>query len=128
MQQASYTRLYADESGESHFEELTVALLPVDFAPPAAPLNIAQFLGTETSLWLGAPVGWAGETPHPSPQRQIFCVLEGEFEVTTSDQSVRRFAAGSVLLLEDTWGRGHSSTVVSAGDALVFGVVLANAS
>ena len=37
MQQATYVRLYADENGESHFEELEISLAPVDFAPPAAP-------------------------------------------------------------------------------------------
>ncbi len=126
MQQARYVRLYADESGESHFEDLEIALVPVDFAPPAAPLNIAQFLPTAQSRWVGAPVGWGGEKPHPSPHRQIFCLLQGECEVTASDSSVRRFAAGSVLLLEDTWGKGHSTRVISKDDVLIFGLVLAN--
>jgi len=126
MQQGRYIRLYADEIGESHFEDLEIALVPVDFAPPAAPLNIAQFLPTAQSRWVGAPVGWGGEKPHRSPQRQIFCLLQGEYEVTASDTDVRRFAAGSVLLLEDTWGKGHSTRVISKDDVLIFGVVLAN--
>jgi hypothetical protein len=126
MQQARYVRLYADENGESHFEDLEIALVPVDYAPPAAPLNIAQFLPTAQSRWVGAPVGWHGETPHPSPHRQIFCMLAGECEVTASDRSVRRFAAGSVLLLEDTWGKGHSTRVISTDDVVIFAVALAN--
>lgn len=124
MQHAKYVRLYADESGESHFEDLEIALDPIDFAPPAAPLNIAQFLPVAQSLWIGAPVGWAGETPHPAPQRQIFCTVRGEYGVTASDGTVRRFPAGSVLLLEDTWGKGHSTRITSRDDALVFAVVL----
>jgi hypothetical protein len=108
MQQAHYIHLYADDSGESHFEDLELALSPVDFAPPAAPLNIAQFLPTVGSTWVGAPVGWAGETPHPSPRRQLFCTVKGEYQVTASDGSTRRFPAGSILLLDDTWGKGHS--------------------
>jgi hypothetical protein len=124
MQQASYIRLYTDDSGESHFEDLAIALVPHDFAPPAAPLNIAQFLPTAQSLWVGAPVGWYGEKLHPSPNRQIFCSLQGEYEVTASDHSVRRFATGSLLLLEDTWGKGHSTRVISKDDVLIFAVVL----
>ncbi|MGV7224074.1 MAG: hypothetical protein ACQ9MH_21440 [Nitrospinales bacterium] len=58
MQHAQYIRLCTDESGESHFEDLENELAPMDFAPPAAPLNIAQFLPTAQSLWVGAPVGW----------------------------------------------------------------------
>jgi hypothetical protein len=34
VQIAKYVRLYADEVGESHFEDLEMALLPVEFAPP----------------------------------------------------------------------------------------------
>lgn len=126
MQLAKYVRLYADEFGESHFEDLEVALVPVDFAPPAAPLNIAQFRPTAQSLFVGAPPGWGGETSHPTPRRQIFCVLQGEYEVTASDGGVRRFPAGSVLLLEDTWGKGHSTRITGQVDALIFGVALAD--
>ncbi len=56
MQQAKYIRLYADDSGDSHFEDLEIELVSVDFAPPAAPLSIAQFLPAAQSLWVGAPV------------------------------------------------------------------------
>ena len=126
MQHVKYLRLYADESGESHFEELQIDLVPVDFAPPAPPLNIAQFLPTAQSLWIEAPVGWGGETTHPSPNRQIFCVLKGEFEVTASDGAVHRFPVGSMLLLEDTQGKGHSTRVISKDDGLIFSVVLAD--
>jgi hypothetical protein len=126
MQRARYTRLFTDESGESHFEELEVGLSPVDFAPPAAPLNIAQFLPTTESLWVGAPAGWAGENPHPTPQRQIFVLSQGEYEITASDGTVRRFRQGDVLLLEDTWGKGHSTRIVGNDEALLFAVVLAD--
>lgn len=126
MNHAKYTRIYTDDSGESHFEDLEITLSPVDFAPPAAPLNIARFLPTSESLWVGAPPGWAGQEPHPSPQRQIFCTLQGEYEVTASDGTVRRFPVGTVLLLEDTWGKGHSTRILSEHGALVFAVVLAD--
>jgi hypothetical protein len=125
MRRAEYVRLYADERGESHFEDVEIALTPVDFAPPAAPLNVAQFLPTAQSLWIGAPAAWAGDMPHPSPQRQIFCTLQGEYEVTASDGTRRLFPAGSVLVLEDTWARGHSTRITGGSDVLVFGVVLA---
>ena len=41
MQVAKYVRMYADEDGESHFEDIETELQPMDFAPPAAPLNVA---------------------------------------------------------------------------------------
>ena len=128
MQQAKYIRIYSDENRDSHFEDLEIPLTPVDFAPPAAPLNIAQFLPATQTLWVGAPVGWAGvDVPHPSPGRQIFCTMQGEYEVTASDGTMRAFPVRSVLLLEDTTGKGRSTRITSPGDALVFAVVLADA-
>lgn len=126
MQHAKYVRLYADESGESHFEDLELALAPVDFAPPAPPLNVGQFLPTAQSLLLAAPADWGGETPHPSPQRQIFCTLQGEYEITASDGGIRHFSTGSLLLLEDTWGKGHSTRITSNEGVLIFAVVLSD--
>lgn len=126
MQQANYVRMFTDGGGESHFEDLDISLAPVDFAPPAAPLNIAQFLPTTQSLWVGAPAGWAGETPHPSPRRQIFVALHSGFEVTTSDGAIRCLGPGGVYLLDDTWGKGHSTRVIGHDEALIFAVVLAD--
>ena len=126
MRHARYVRLYTDETGEAHFEDLEVALTPVNIAPPAAPLDIAQCVPTTQSFWVGASVGWAGDTPHPTPQRQLFCTLQGEYEVTASDGSIRRFPPGSVLVLEDTWGKGHSTRITGEVDTLVFGVALAD--
>jgi hypothetical protein len=123
--QATYVRLFSDEMGESHFQDLEVSLEPQDFSPPAAPLHIAPFLETARSLWVGAPPDWGGETPHASPQRQLFCLLEGTYEVTASDGEIRRFTPGSVLLLEDTSGKGHSTRIVGDTDALLFAVALA---
>ncbi|MGC9348936.1 MAG: cupin domain-containing protein [Anaerolineae bacterium] len=98
-QHANYTRLYTDNDGVSHFQDLEVSLTPTDFAPPAAPLNVAPFLPAAQSLWVGVPAGWDGEAPHPAPQRQVFCTLQGEYEITAGDGSTRRFPVGSVLLL-----------------------------
>lgn len=123
MKNVEYVRLYADEQGESHFEDVNVGLSPVDFAPPAAPLNVAVLLPTTESYWIGAEAGWAGKTPHPTPRRQVFCILKGEWEVTVSDGEVRRFSPGSVVLLEDTWGKGHATRLLS--DGLILGAAVA---
>jgi uncharacterized cupin superfamily protein len=34
-------------------------------------------------------------------------LLSGTVEVETSDGNVQRFKPGDILLLEDTWGKGH---------------------
>ena len=118
MQVAKYVRMYADEAGESHFEDVEMELQPVDFAPPAAPLNIAAISPAAQCLWVGGPVGWRGDIPHPAPNRQIFCTMSGSYEVTVSDGSVRSFPTGSVLLLEDTHGKGHTTRVDASQDCI----------
>lgn len=123
--EASYVRIFADDDGESHFEDLDVVLEPQDFAPPAPPLNIAPFLPASGTLWVGAAADWAGDAPHPAPQRQVFCAIQGTYEVTASDGEARRFGPGSVLLLEGTTGRGHSTSIVGDEEALLFAVALA---
>ncbi|MEE3142440.1 MAG: hypothetical protein VX307_07625, partial [Chloroflexota bacterium] len=47
----------------------------------------------------------AGEEFHPSPRRQMFSLVQGKYEVTTSDGALSNFPVGSVLLLEDTTER-----------------------
>ena len=64
-----------------------------------------------------APAGWSSDW-HPSTARNMFFVLIGEWEITASDGETRRFPTGSVLLVEDTRGKGHASRVVSDNDSL----------
>ena len=126
MQKVNYVRLYTDENGESHFEDLELELPPVDFAPPAGPLNILPFFSVEKSILMGVPVGWAGEAFHPVPIRSIICVLQGEYQLIASDGTSRNFPTGSIVLAEDTWGKGHSSRITSETEGLIFVVTLAD--
>jgi hypothetical protein len=124
MQHARYVRLYADEQGESHFEDVTGTLEAIDFAPPAGPMNVLSLFAAASCGLLGAPPEWDGEVPHPAPSRQVFCTMRGEYAVRASDGTERRFPPGSLLLIEDTTGRGHSSRVVGEDEVLVFTVAL----
>ena len=122
--QALYTRLFTDESGTSRFADLDVELSAKYTAPPLEPTHSAPFVAPDSCFWLGVPKGWNGETPHPAPRRQIFITVRGEYQMTAGDGAVRRFPAGSVLLLEDTTGSGHSTKIISSGDLLIFAVGL----
>lgn len=101
-----YTRIYGDAAGESHFEDVPVDVVPVDFAPPAAPLNLAAPIDSERMILCSIPAGWVGDW-HPAPRRQFYFQMSGELEVQVSDGEIRRFPAGSLVLLADTSGKGH---------------------
>jgi len=120
---STYPRLYADEQGESHLEDVEIDLAPTDYTPPAPPLDLSSFTAATQFGFMRAPAGWSSEW-HPSLARNVFFVLSGEWEVTASDGEKRRFAAGSVLLVEDTSGKGHASRVLGNADSLAVMVQL----
>ena len=106
-----YARIWADGSGESHFEDVSVDVAPVDFAPPAPPLNLGKPMPTERMLFCNAPSTWVAGW-HPAPRRQFFFQLSGRLQVTVSDGEVREFSAGSLVLLDDTSGKGHITKAI----------------
>ena len=101
------TRIYADNTGETHFEEIDI------------PLQNGGQIG-----WLSSPNAVTSiifrETPgnydyawHNAPRRQYVIILEGQVDFTVSGGEKRRFGGGDVVLLEDTWGKGHYSQAVN---------------
>lgn len=120
-----YPRLYTGTNGESHFEDIEIDLPLTEYAPPAPPLRLSSFTPATQFGFMNAPAGWSSDW-HPTSKRNIFFVLSGEWEVTASDGESRRFPAGSVLLVEDTTGKGHSSRVVGETDSLAAMVQLAS--
>lgn len=113
-----YTRLYVDEDGESHFEDVVICFTEIDFAPPAPPMNVSEFFPAKQYGFLTIPAGMTSSW-HPTPKRQVFFYLAGEIEAEVSDGEVRRFGPGSVTLVEDTHGKGHTSRVVGTDDVLL---------
>lgn len=119
-----YSRLYATDDGASHFEQVEIDLDLVEYAPPAPPLSLSQTSTAAQFGFMQAPAGWSSDW-HTSSRRSLFVVLSGEWEVTASDGESRRFGVGSVLLVEDTSGKGHRSRVVSEIESTAVMVELA---
>lgn len=110
---ASFLRIYADEDGESHFEDLDIDFREADFVPPAPPvLMSASHPATDYIIEQVKP-GWHGDW-HPVPQRLLAVYLSGAGEMEASDGEVRCLLPGTVLLAEDTGGRGHVSRVTGS--------------
>jgi hypothetical protein len=126
MQHAAYVRISTDAQGESHFEDVEVEMAAIDFAPPAALLDYAQLFPVTSAYLVRVSEGWHGDVPHPAPRRQLYCNMAGEYEVTASDGEKRRFPGGSLLLLEDTFGKGHSTRVIGAIAVPIVGIALAD--
>ena len=114
-----YTRLYADDAGESHFEDVDVEFEKMDYAPPSPPMALSEMMkATQTGFLLGA-LDWKGEVWHPVPVRQFMVAVAGQFAATVSDGSTRDFGIGEVMLAEDTQGKGHSTQILGDSDSVV---------
>jgi hypothetical protein len=71
------------------------------------PLGLTENLPASWYNICYVPKG-TGETDwHNPPQRLLVLWLTGEVEFETSDGDIRRLPAGSVVLAEDTTGKGH---------------------
>jgi hypothetical protein len=101
-----YVRIYADQEGETHFEDVT---LEAETCPPpesndpgvlASPIPVAHAIFRRV-------VADRPPEPHVAPRRQFVVHLAGETEIEVSDGEVRRFGTGTVVLAEDVTGKGH---------------------
>jgi hypothetical protein len=114
---AQYVRLFSDAAGNSHFQDCEAELLETEFAPGIPPLLVSSAVDANQVSFFAAPAGWQSSW-HPSSARNLFTVIGGEWEIKVSDGEVRRFSGGAVVLVDDTWGTGHASKVISKEDSL----------
>ena len=103
----TYMRLYADEEGVSHFEDVEITFQESDFVPPAPPVLLSSFNPTNQ---YGFEV---------VPGRVLAIYLSGQGEIEASDGEVRTIGPGSILLAEDTTGKGHISRTTGPDEMLV---------
>ena len=113
METISYTRIYADAAGRSHFsdEEMELQLI----APgPGIPPTPASPPIPARGMRLFCPPAGGGAAWHPVPTPLFNLVVSGEIEIEVSDGETRRFGPGSLIRGEDTAGQGHRTRVVGS--------------
>ena len=110
-----FHKLYCDDDGESHWQDVEVALEERGFAPPAQAIEISEPEQAKQSLFLRLHSGW-NEPIHPTPVAQKLICLAGTVKVTASDGETREIGPGDVWHMEDKHGKGHHTEVVSKED------------
>ena len=93
-----FVRIYSGEDGQSYFEDLDASQAPLPLEP-SADISIR-------STPAGSFYDW-----HLSDERRYAFVMSGELEVVIGDGTVRRFGPGTVILAEDSTGRGHTTRI-----------------
>jgi hypothetical protein len=112
-------RIYADQDGETHMEDIDIALLPRVFFAGRPPLSLSDTLAASGCNICRVPAGMCEVAWHNPEGRKLAIWLTGEVEFETSDGNVRRLAAGNIVLAEDTTGKGHISRHPSEGQLVV---------
>ena len=96
-------RLYADASGESHFQDVEV-----EFTESGRAGRLSPRLPATGIIFREVPAEYDLDW-HPAPRRQYIVNLDAGVQITASDGESRKIGAGEIILVEDTWGKGHLS-------------------
>jgi len=107
----TYVRVYADDDGETHFEDVR---LPAERrSSPTGTVEEVAALEVEGVAFRLVLEEASDTVPHNAPRRLLIVQLDGTVEVEVSDGERRLFGPGSALLVEDTTGKGHLTRNVS---------------
>lgn len=97
-------RVYADDNGESHFEDRDIPLDDVTYGRASHRLPASELIFRETDTL----------DLHNPPRRQFILFRKGVAELEASDGTSRRLGPGDVLLADDITGCGHQLRDVEA--------------
>jgi quercetin dioxygenase-like cupin family protein len=116
-------RVYSGADGQSHLEEISLALQP--FVDTEGAYGEGTPLQQTTGITFRvAPPGYVLQW-HCAPRRQYTITLSGEAEIEVGDGTIKRIGPGDVLLAEDLTGQGHITRVVGSQPRLSAVVPLA---
>jgi len=102
-----YLRIWADEDGESHFEDVTLDRVVTPAEKGVAELWVSPGVDVDRVQFLTVQAVDQVPAAHNAPRRQFVVFLDGWVRITTSGGETRTLPAGSVVLAEDEHGKGH---------------------
>lgn len=97
------TRIFSDEKGESHFEDLDIPLIDqgeIGYLSENFEVKKLQFRKVSADY---------NYDFHHAPQKQFIVLLDGGVEIQTSLGEIRQFQTSEILMVEDTAGKGHKT-------------------
>ena len=111
----TYLHLYTDGAGETHFAEKEFEFKHLPHVENRDSIMTHEISGVQRAILYKLTSG-AVEDWHTAPRKQLACVIQGMADITASDGEVRRLRPGSIVLIDDTTGKGHITTHVGDED------------
>lgn len=108
----NYFRIYAGPDGESHFEDIEI-----EMTPGGGQSEMSALIPTTGIIFRRSTADQYADFHH-APRRQFVITLSGEAEIEASDGEVRHIGPGTIMLAEDTTGKGHITRGFGTADRI----------
>lgn len=108
------TKIAVNGDGESYFEDVELEMTTAIVADGVPSMRVSRPVPVTAAFFVEQPAGATDWKAHVAPRRQFVLVISGRMAVETTDGTRREFGPGDFVLAEDTTGRGHLSTPLTA--------------
>jgi|TARA_Y100000310_G_scaffold345489_1_gene465569 hypothetical protein len=113
------TRFYTTGDGGSAFDEFDFPITTESTDAWGNKLRFSEAFACAQVRVYVAPSG-AYQSWHNAPARQLCVMMQGIWEVGTTDGETRRWGAGEVFMPDTVEGRGHTSRVIEGPVQMFF--------
>ena len=113
------TRFYTTSDGGSAFDEFDLPMAHESTDQFGNVLCFSDVFASPAVRLFGAPVGMFQDW-HNAPTRQLCVMLQGIWEIGTTDGQKRRWGPGEIFMPDTVEGRGHTSEVIEGPVRMVF--------
>jgi hypothetical protein len=118
----SVTRLYTGSDGETHAEQITDIKFTAD--PARGGLEVSDVIKVTGLQFARTPGGWVRGW-HRGERHQYIVTLSGRGEIEVAGGRKIPLEPGSVILEEDSTGKGHISRTTGTEDRIALNIQLA---
>ena len=112
-------RFYTTSDGGSSFDEVDIPLSIGSLDAWGNALRTSDAFVSPAVRVFEAPVGTLQDW-HNAPRRQLCIMMDGVWEIGTTDGQKRRWGPGEPFLPDDVDGKGHTSEVIEGPVRMVF--------
>jgi hypothetical protein len=111
------TRIFTGPDGQARTEPIEMLLTPSATAPTTGTREASQSVAVTQLTAVRTSPGYV-EDWHPVGRRQYVVMISGRREIEVAGGKKIALAPGSMMLVEDTTGKGHVTRGVGADDAI----------
>ena len=110
----NYVHLYTGDDGLSYFKDVEVPM-----TDRGQGTELSELFAAKGMIMRRNTADYQLDY-HPAPRRQFIFNLTGTVEIVASGGETRQFGPGSIMLADDTTGKGHISKALTPERVSIF--------